>query len=181
MTHAQFTLDVRTGPVTRKPGEFEILPQKGSKGVVVQVPGKSSLFRGMLAGSTSEDAGNSTEASAPFTIEGLKQMSRDKLRQECHKYNLFTEDWKRETSKASECRDALMEKFGLEGSNLSDYQQKCKESSNALDAFLKFTNVVDITSTISNFNPKNETHASSFMEQYRKKHGKGPTQSRKST
>ena len=74
MAHAQFTLDVRTGPVTRPPGEFEILPQKGSKDVVVQAPAKSSLFSDILAGSTLEDAGNSTEASVPFTLAVVSRM-----------------------------------------------------------------------------------------------------------
>ena len=119
------------------------------------------------------------KVSTPFTIEGLKKMSRDKVRQECKKYDLFTPDWKYTESTASECREALAKKFGLEGSTTSDYQQKVEESSNALDAFLLLPFVVAITSTISKFNPKNRRHAERFMKEYRKRNGKGTTRSRK--
>ena len=75
-------------------------------------------------------------------------------------------------------KQALMDKFGLEGSNLSDYQQKVVESSDALTTFLKSENAVAITSKIPGFDPKKTAHAESFMAQYRKKHGEGPTRSR---
>ena len=82
------TLDIRTGPTTWEPGDFEMPPEKGSKDVVVQAPGKGALVRGILAGSTSEDAGNSTEASVPFTLEELKAKERYKLKQLCFKHKL---------------------------------------------------------------------------------------------
>lgn len=181
MAHAQFTLDVRTGPVTRPPGEFEILPQKGSKDVVVQVPGKAALVRGILTGSTSEDAGNSTEASVPFTLEDLKAKTPYKLRQECFKYKLATGKISECKWTKKECIEALAKKFRLEGSVLTDFEQKREESSNALTTFLKSEDAVAITSTIPDFDPKIETHAKSFMAQYRNKHGEGPTRSWKST
>ena len=181
MAHAQFTLDVRTGPVTQTPGEFDILPQKGSKGVVVQVPGKAALVRGILAGSTSEDAGNSTEASAPFTIEDLKATAPYRLKQECFKYKLATGKISECKWTKRECIEALARKFRLEGSVLTDFEQKREESSNALSTFLKSEDAVAITSTIPDFDPKIETHAKSFMAQYRNKHGEGPTRSWKST
>ena len=177
MAHAQFTLDVRTGPVTQKPGEFEILPQKGSEGVVVQVRGKAALFRDILAGSTSEDAGNSTEASAPFTIEDLKATAPYRLKQECFKYNLATGKIRDCKWTKKECIEALAKKFRLEGSVLTDFQQKVEESSNALTTFLKSEDAVAITSKIPGFDPKNTDDAESFMAQYRKKHGEGPTRS----
>ena len=178
MAHAQFTLDVRTGPVTQTPGEFDILPQKGSKGVVVQVPGKAALVRGILAGSTSEDAGNSTEASVPFTLEDLKPLSTYKLRQECFKYNLATGKIGDCKWTKKECIEALANKFRLEGSVLTDYQQKVEESSKALTTFLKSEDAVAITSKIPGFDPKKTADAETFMKQYRKKHGEGPTRSR---
>ena len=51
------TLDIRTGPTTWKPGDFEMPPEKGSKGVVVQVPGKAALVRGILESSDDEEGG----------------------------------------------------------------------------------------------------------------------------
>ena len=119
--------------------------------------------------------------SAPFTADELKKMGQSTLRKFCHKYDLFTPDWTREKSKVSECREALAEKFGLEGSTVSDYQQKVEESSNALTTFLKSEDAVAITSKIPGFDPKKTAHAETFMEQYRKKHGKGPTRSQNST
>ena len=123
------------------------------------------------------------EESTPYTAEAIRKMKRAELRKLCgpRQYDLFTKDWTRDTAKVPEMKEALMEKFGLEGSTTSDWQQKREESSKALDAFLLLPVVVAITSTISNFNPKNEADAKSFMEQYRKKHGKGPTRSQNST
>lgn len=119
--------------------------------------------------------------SAPFTADELKKMGQSTLRKFCHKYDLFTPDWTREKSKVSECREALAEKFGLEGSTVSDYQQKVEESSNALNAFLKLASVVAITSKIPDFDHKNRDHAKSFLKEYRKQHGEGPTRSRNTT
>jgi len=232
VAHAQFTLDVRTGPVTRPPGEFGILPQKGSKDVVVQVPGKAALVRGILESSDDEDEDEDDvdmeEASVPFTLVDLKAKTPYALRQECFKYKLATGKiqyckWTKKeciealknkfglkevpfTFTAEEIRkmnqtklrahcvtyglkrdtvpkmkEALMKKFGLEGSVITDKQQSSEEISNALDAFLLLPIVVAITSKIRNFNPKNRDHAELFMEQFRKKHGKGLTRSQNST
>jgi hypothetical protein len=74
-------------------------------------------------------------------------------------------------------REALMTNFGLEGSTASDWEQKREETRNAMAKFLLLPDVVAITSTISNFDPKNKDHAASFMEQYREQHGKGLTRS----
>ena len=114
------------------------------------------------------------EEPAPFTAEEIRMMNRAKLRAHCITYGL-----KRDT--VPKMKEALMEKFGLEGSTTSDWQQKREESSKALDAFLLLPVVVAITSTFSNFNPKNKAHANSFMEQYREQQGKGPTRSQNST
>ena len=232
MAHAQFTLDVRTGPVTRPPGEFGILPQKGSKDVVVQVQGKAALVRGILESSDDEDEDEDDvdmeEASVPFTLVDLKAKTPYALRQECFKYKLATGKiqyckWTKKeciealknkfglkevpfTFTAEEIRkmnqtklrahcvtyglkrdtvpkmkEALMKKFGLEGSVITDKQQSSEEISNALDAFLLLPIVVAITSKIRNFNPKNRAHAERFMEQYREQNGKGTIRSRKST
>ena len=120
-------------------------------------------------------------ASAPFTIEDLKATAPYRLKQECFKYKLATGKISECKWTKKECIEALKNKFGLEGSVLSDRDQKIEESSKAMAAFLKFPSVVAITSTIKDFDPKNPVHAKSFMEQYRKKHGKGPTRSRKRT
>jgi len=151
-------------------------------GDVVHVPCKTTLVNTIITESRSGDEDDDEEMSTPFTAEDIRNMKQKELRQKMVQYNILTYPYDKTIyNSVPKMKEALMKKFGLEGSNLSDYQQKCKESSNALDAFLKFTNVVDITSTISNFNPKNEADAKSFMEQYRKKHGKGPTRSQNST
>ena len=178
MVHAQFTLDVRTGPVTQKPGEFEILPQKGSKGVVVQVPGKAALVRGILESSDDEDEDDDEEKSTPFTAEDIRNMLQKELRQRMVQYKICTYKDKAIWNSTPKMKQALMDKFGLEGSNLSDYQQKVVESSDALTTFLKSENAVAITSKIPGFDPKKAAHAETFMAQYRKKHGEGPTRSR---
>ena len=130
-----------------------------------------------MESSDEEDEGEDDvdmEEPAPFTAEEIREMNRAKLRAHCITYGL-----KRDT--VPKMKEALMEKFGLEGSTTSDWQQKREESSKALDAFLLLPVVVAITSTISNFNPKNKAHANSFMEQYREQEGKGPTRSQNST
>ena len=173
MAHAQFTLDVRTGPVTQKPGEFEILPQKGSKGVVVQAPAKSSLVRGILESSDDEDEDDvDMKDSVPFTAEEIRKMNQAKLRAHCVTYSL-------KQGTVPKMKEALMKKFGLEGSVLSDRDLRIEESSNAMAAFLKLANVLAITSRIPGFNHKNKAHAKAFMEQYREQNGKGTTRSRK--
>ena len=119
------------------------------------------------------------EESVPFTLEGLKQMSRDKLHKECFKYKLATGKVSDCKWTKKECIEALMKKFGLEGSALTDTQQKVEEKRKATAAFFQLPIVVAIISTISNFNPKNPRHAELFMKEYRKKEGKGTARSRK--
>ena len=109
-----------------------------------------------------------------FTAEEIRKMNQTKLRAHCVTYGL-----KRDT--VPKMKEALMNKFGLEGSTLSDYQQKLEETNKAMAAFLKLANVLAITSKIRNFNPKNRAHAERFMEQYREQNGKGTIRSRKST
>jgi hypothetical protein len=183
VAHAQFTLDVRTGPVTRPPGEFEILPQKGSKGVVVQVPGKAALVRGILESSDDEDDDDDDmEESTPFTAEDIQKMKQKELRSNLCKYKLGSRTKTPELwNSVSKMREALMTNFGLEGSTASDWEQKREETRNAMAKFLLLPIVVAITSKIPDFNPKNPRHAELFMKDYRKKHGEGPTRSRKST
>ena len=114
------------------------------------------------------------DASVPFTVDEIRNMNQAKLQAHCVTYRL-----KRDT--VPKMKEALMNKFGLEGSTLSDYQQKLEETNKAMAAFLKLANVLAITSKIRNFNPKNRDHAELFMEQFRKKHGKGLTRSQNST
>ena len=159
-------------------------PSINDGGDVVHVPCKTTLVDAIITDSLSGDEDDDEEMSTPFTAEDIRMMKQKELRQKCVEYNILTYPYDKTIyNSVPKMKEALMDKFGLEGSNLSDYQQKVVESSNALDAFLKLTNVVAIISTISNFNPKNEAHAKSFMEQYRKKHGKfkGPTRSQNST
>ena len=124
-----------------------------------------------------DDDDDEEDVSVPFTLDGLKKMSRDKLRQECFKYNLAT-------GKVSDCKwtkkdciEALAEKFGLEGSTLTDQQQKIEETNQAMAAFLLLPVVVAIISKIRGFDPKNKAHAQSFMNEYKEQNGKGTTRS----
>ena len=172
------TLGIRTGPTTWKPGDFEMPPEKGSKGVVVQVPGKAALVRGILESSDDEDEDDDEEMSTPFMAEDIRMMKQKELRQIGVKYKVYSYKDKAIWNSNSKMKQALMDKFGLEGSNLSDYQQKVVESSDALTTFLKSENAVAITSKIPGFDPKETAHAESFMAQYRKKHGEGSTRSR---
>ena len=182
MAHAQFTLDVRTGPVTRPPGEFEILPQKGSKGVVVQVPGKATLVNAVITDSLSGDEDDvDMEESTPFTAEDIRTMNYKKLKALCAEHKMFTKEWPGNYAKVPEMKEALMEKFGLEGSTLSDRDLKIEETNNAMAAFLKLANVLAIISNIRGFDPKNTAHAQSFMNEYRKQNGNGTIRSRKCT
>ena len=121
------------------------------------------------------------EESTPFTAEDIRTMKYKELRELCAEHKMFTKEWPSKKAKVLEMKEALMNKFGLEGSTLSDKKQKIEETRNAMAKFLLLPDVVAITSTISNFDPKNKDHAASFMEQYRKKHGKGPTRSQNST
>ena len=151
-------------------------------GDVVHVPCKTTLVNVIITDSRSGDEDeDDMEESTPFTAEDIRKMLKKELKRRCAEYKLFTPDWPGNYAKVPEMKEALMNKFGLEGSTLSDRQQKLDESSKAMDAFLLLPDVVAITSTISNFNPKNRDHAELFMKQYHKKHGKGPTRSRKRT
>jgi hypothetical protein len=78
-------------------------------------------------------------------------------------------------------KEALMKKFGLKGSILSDKLLKIEETNNAMAAFLKLANVLAITSRIPGFDHKNTAHAKRFMEEYREQNGKGLTRSQHST
>ena len=157
-------------------------PSINDGGDVVHVPCKTTLVDAIITDSLSGDEDDDEEMSTPFTAEDIRNMVQKELRQKMVQYKICTYPYDKTIwNSTPKMKQALMDKFGLEGSVLSDYQQKCKESSNALDAFLKFTNVVAITSTISKFNPKKKAHAKRFMEQYRKKNGKGPTRSQNST
>ena len=122
------------------------------------------------------------EVSTPFTAKDIQKMKQQELRSNFCKYKLGSRTKTPELwNSVPKMKEALMEKFGLEGSTTSDWQQKREETSKALDAFLLLPVVVGITSTISNFNPKNKAHAERFMEQYREQNGKGTIRSRKST
>ena len=179
MAHAQFTLDVRTGPVTRTPGEFEILPQKGSKGVAVQAPGKGALVRDILADSSSNQkfVAKVEELVAEIVAKTGKTYSKA-LRSICVEHELWSEDLSSRGATAPKMKEAVIRflKTGEKGAK-SDYQQKIEETSNAMAKFLLLPVVVAITSKIPDFNPKNKAHAESFMKDYRKQHGKGPTRS----
>ena len=130
-----------------------------------------------------DDDEEEEEESTPYTAEAIRKMKRPELRKLCgpRQYDLFTKDWSRDAATVPEMREALKKKLGLEGSTLSDRQQKIEETSKAMAKFLLLPIVVAITSTISNFNPKNRDHAESFMKEYREKEGKGTIRSRKST
>ena len=149
---------------------IEILDPKNIEVYVEVIPMESS-----------DDEDEEEELSVPFTAEEIRKMTYKKLKALCAEHKLFTKEWPGNYAKVDEMKEALMEKFGLEGSTTSDWQQKREEASNALDAFLKLASVVAITSTISNFNPKNKAHAELFMNEYKKQNGKGTTRSRKST
>jgi hypothetical protein len=153
---------------------IEILDEKNIEVYVESIPVEESSEE-----EEDDDDDEEEEVSAPFTAEDVRNMKKPALQEQCIKYKLFNPDWPQKYARVPEMKEALMNKFGLEGSTVSDWQQKLDESSNALDAFLKLASVVAITSKIRNFNPKNRDHAASFLEQYRKKHGKGPTRSRK--
>ena len=144
---------------------IEILDEKNITVYVESIPVESS---------EDEDEDDvDMKDSVPFMAEDVQNMLKKELRAHCVTYGL-----KRDTVPAM--KEALIRflKTGEKGAK-SEQTQKAEETKNALEAFLKFANVVAITSTISNFNPKNKVHAKSFLEQYRKKHGKGPIRSRK--
>ena len=131
--------------------------------------------------SEDDDEDDDEEMSTPFTAEDIKNMLQAELKRVCAEHNLFTKEWPRTYAKVPEMKDALMNKFGLEGSTASDRQQKIEETKNAMAAFLKLANVLAITSRIPGFDHKDTAHAKAFMEQYRKRNGKGTIRSRKST
>ena len=126
-----------------------------------------------------DDDEEEEEESTPFSAEDIRRMKKAELRERCREHKLFNKEWKEAMAKVPDMKEALMEKFGLKGSILSDKLLKIEETSKALDAFLLLPIVVAITSTISNFNPKNRDHAESFMKEYREKEGKGTARGRK--
>ena len=180
MAHAQFTLDVRTGPVTQKPGEFEILPQKGSEGVVVQVPGKANLVNSII---TDPVEAMFEDEDDEELVAKVQKMKGPALREACEEHDLWSvELGSRTTARVPAMKEALIRflKTGEKGIKTWK-QQKIEEYHKAMDAFFQLPDVVAITSTIQDFDHKNKSHADTFMERYRKKHGKGPTRSQNST
>ena len=150
---------------------IEILDEKNIEVYVEVIPVEESS-------SDDEDEDDvDMKDSVPFTVDELKKMKSQELRQKCVEYGVGSYLNKDLWNSVSKMREALKNKFGLEGSTLSDTLQKREESSNALDAFLLLPVVMAITSTISNFNPKNKAHAERFMKEYKKQHGKGLTRS----
>ena len=107
-------------------------------------------------------------------------MKQKELRSNLCKYKLGSRTKTPELwNSVSKMREALMTNFGLEGSTASDWEQKREETRNAMAKFLLLPDVVAITSTISNFDPKNKDHAELFMKEYREQNGKGTVRSRK--
>ena len=149
---------------------IEILDEKNIEVFVEVIPMESS---------DDEDDDEEEEVSVPYTAEDIRTMNYGKLRELCgaRHYNLFNKDMPRADATVPKMKEALMKKFGLEGSVITDKQQSSEEISNALDAFLLLPIVVAITSKIPDFDHKNRDHAASFMEQYREQHGKGLTRS----
>ena len=132
-----------------------------------------------MESSDDEDDDEEEEGSVPYTAEDIRTMNYGKLRELCgaRHYNLFNKDMPRADATVPQMKEALMNKFGLKGSNLSDWQQKVEETNQAMAAFLLLPVVVAITSKIRNFNPKNTAHAKSFLKQYKEQHGKSLTRS----
>ena len=172
------TLDIRTGPTTWKPGDFEMPPEKGSKDVVVQVPGKAALVRGILESSDDEDEDEDEDVEE--LVEKVQTMKKPALRAACTKHELWSAELVQKFATVPKMKEALVRflKTGEKGAK-SEQTQKAEETKNAMAAFLKLANVLAITSRIPGFNHKNKAHADRFMKEYRKKHGKGPTRSRK--
>ena len=128
-----------------------------------------------------ESSEEEEEESTPFTAEDIRTMNYKKLKALCAEHKMFTKEWPGNYAKVPEMKEALMEKFGLEGSTLSDRDLKIEETNNAMAAFLKLANVLAIISNIRGFDPKNTAHAQSFMNEYRKQNGNGTIRSRKCT
>ena len=170
------TLDIRTGPTTWKPGDFEMPPEKGSKGVVVQVPGKAALVRGILESSEDEDE------DVEELVEKVQTMKKPALRAACTKHELWSAELVQARATVPEMKEALVRflKTGEKGAK-SEQTQKAEETSKAMVAFLKLANVLAITSRIPGFDHKNTAHAKRFMEEYREQNGKGLTRSQNST
>ena len=174
------TLDIRTGPTTWKPGDFEMPPEKGSKGVVVQVPGKAALVRGILE--SSEDEDEDEDEDVEELVEKVQTMKKPALRAACTKHELWSAELVQARATVPEMKEALVRflKTGEKGAK-SEQTQKAEETSKAMVAFLKLANVLAITSRIPGFDHKNTAHAKRFMEEYREQNGKGLTRSQNST
>ena len=141
---------------------IEILDEKNIEVYVEVIPVEES----------SEEEEEEEEESA-LTLEEIKKMKQGELVKWCRKYHLFTNEWLQKTKQVSKMRPALAEKLGLEGSTLTDKEQKALKTKNAMAAFLKLANVLAITSRIPGFDHKNTAHAKRFMEEYREQNGKG--------
>ena len=95
-------------------------------------------------------------------VEKVKKMKKMALRAACTKHELWSSELVQARATVPEMKAALMKKFGLEGSTVSDYQLGVEATSKATAAFFQLASVVAIISTISNFNPKNTAHAQSI-------------------
>ena len=147
-------------------------------GDVVHVPCKTTLVDAIITDSLSGDEDDDEEMSKPFTAEDIRMMKQKELRQKMVQHNILTYPYDKTIyNSVPKMKEALMNKFGLKGSNLSDWQQKVEETNQAMAAFLLLPVVVAITSKIRNFNPKNTAHAKSFLKQYKEQHGKSLTRS----
>ena len=167
-----------------KPNKFllqaKARPSIKDGGDVVHVPCKTTLVNAIIAdpveamSDEGDDDDEEEEVSVPFGAEEIREMKQKELRAHCVTYGITVHGLT-----VPKMKEALMDKFGLEGSNVSDHQQKVEEKRKATAAFFQLPIVVAIISTISNFNPKNPRHAELFMKEYRKKEGKGTARSRK--
>ena len=151
--------------------------------VVVQVPGKATLVKAIMTDpveAMSEDEDDEEFVAKVEELVAKTGKSTFKaLREICTKHELWSVELVQNRATVPVMKEALIRflKTGEKGAK-SDFQQKAEETSKATAAFLKLPSVMAITSTISNFNPRNKAHAETFMEKYRKKHGEGPTRSR---
>ena len=151
-------------------------------GDVVHVPCKTTLVNAIIAdpveamSDEGDDDDEEEEVSVPFGAEEIREMKQKELRAHCVTYGITVHGLT-----VPKMKEALMDKFGLEGSTLSPYQQKIEESSKATAIFFQLASVVAIISKTRGFDPNNRAHAESFMKEYKKQHGKGLTRSQNST
>ena len=96
---------------------IEILDEKNIEVYVEVIPVEES----------SEEEEEEEEESA-LTLEEIKKMKQGELVKWCRKYHLFTNEWLQKTKQVSKMRPALAEKLGLEGSTLTDKEQKARRA-----------------------------------------------------